>query len=192
MADVEQAYFNQANFAFPMQQNPLGDGRLDELRKKYKNTRQARNARDLAGTEMSLNERNKVMKRASTRQANAAAGLGAGGQRRGFFRTVKGKKTFVRGGAVITKRTKKGDIVKLVADRGDKGARGLLRQGYRQGIDLAGKNKIGQRVVNTAYQGLSKVVAHPGKAGAIAAGIGAAGVGGAYLMRRMNSNSGDY
>lgn len=180
MAEVE-AYFaedsNQAQFA-------IDYARRDQLRKKYSKTAQVRNTRALEAGAVTAGQRNKVVERATRRRANAAAGLGPSGQRRGYFRTRKGKKTFVRGGNVLTTRSKKGVISKRVVDSGSKGLRGGLRDLYGRGTKLAGSNRIGQRVVETGYRGASHVLSRGGRYGAAAAGLAAVGGGAYYLNNR--------
>lgn len=178
MAEVEAHFAEDPNLA-----NFAGE-RLQELRTKYKRTPQARNAAALAAGAPTAAQTRRTVERASRRRANVQAGLGPSGQRRGHFRTVKGQKRFVRGGNVITKRSKKGVISKSVADPGSRGLRGALRGGYQGASKLAGRNKLGQRVVETGYRGASHVLSRGGRYGAGAAGLAAVGGGAYYLTNR--------
>lgn len=162
--------------------------RLEELRKKRGGSRQGRNAAALTAGGPSAGTTKKIASRALNRRANVAAGLGASGQRRGYFRTIKGKQSFVRGGAVLTKRSSKGLISKSVIDPGARGLRGALRGAYRSGTKLAGKNKVAQRALETGYRGASRVLARPGKAGIAGAGLIAGGAAANYLVNRNNGD----
>ncbi|ARV58069.1 hypothetical protein BZZ01_04950 [Nostocales cyanobacterium HT-58-2] len=211
MHDIEALFSDEddwANFATrksaaaatPVAVVTPSEGRLGELRQKYRKTPQARNAAALGAGGVATDAQIKSMRqtaerslqRRQTRAANVAAGLGPTGQRRGYFRTVKGKKVFVRGGSVMTRRTKTGAIATRVIDSGEKGARGLLRTGYGRGMKLAGGNKLGQRIVSGGYRAGSHVLARPGRYGAAAAGVLAAGAGAAYLLNRNRQDYSSY